>query len=227
MYFAELVRLLKLKCLSCHKLRIHANKVRYYLIRLKLLEMENIIEANQVIEMVQQLTNSGESVFEDENYDEKERRADSAIDIEKKLQYYEKRYQAYLNMKSTRKNQPASSSSSGSKPLKENNIYIHGLQRDLIDSFYKMVQALKKCENCGSFSPGFRKDGFSKIFQKPLSKKNQKSMIAMKKSYKVSFLLALSSFSYPCPCSSLIFSWNLSHSDCFGYLKSSRTRNGS
>jgi DNA-directed RNA polymerase I subunit RPA1 len=210
MYFAELVRLLKLKCLSCHKLRIHANKVRYYLIRLKLLEMENIIEANQVIEMVQQLTNNGESVFEDENYDEKERKADSAIDIEKKLQYYEKRYQAYLNMKSTRKNQPASSS--GSKPLKENNIYIHGLQRDLIDSFYKMVQALKKCENCGSFSPGFRKDGYSKIFQKPLSKKNQKSMIAMKKSYKVSVFLSFVHFS------SYIFRFLSSPTSSFPFL---------
>lgn len=192
MYFTELIRLLKLKCIVCHKFRLSMNKVRYYLIRLKLLEMENINEANSLMEFV----NPTEQLLEldKDEYEMKEQKADITMDIEKKLQFYEKRYEAFIRMKQTR--QQPSSSSSGKK-LQTTNTYIKSLQRELIDSFYKMVQAIKRCENCGSFSPGFRKDGANKIFQKPLSKKNRMSMSAMKKSYKVKeniFTFFLSSF---------------------------------
>eukprot|EP00599_Poterioochromonas_sp_BG-1_P015385 CAMPEP_0173163672 /NCGR_PEP_ID=MMETSP1105-20130129/20063_1 /TAXON_ID=2985 /ORGANISM="Ochromonas sp., Strain BG-1" /LENGTH=1735 /DNA_ID=CAMNT_0014083779 /DNA_START=216 /DNA_END=5426 /DNA_ORIENTATION=- len=140
--------------------------------------MESINDANLLMEFV----NPTEQLLDldKDEYDAKEQKADIANDIEKKLQFYEKRYEAFLRMKQTHK----SSSSSGSTKLQASNTYVKSLQRELIDSFYKLVQSIKRCENCGSFSPGFRKDGANKIFQKPLSKKNKMTMSSMKKSYK-------------------------------------------
>jgi DNA-directed RNA polymerase I subunit RPA1 len=172
MYFPELVRLLKLKCLCCHKFRIASTKVRHYLTKLKLLDMECIQEASQIME----LANPTDSLADDLDED-KEKREAMLFDVEKQLKDIEKRYQAFMH-----KRLKANSSSSTQK---DNNTYIKSLQREIIDGFNKLVQGIKRCENCGGFSPGFRKDGYAKIFQKPLSKKIQKSMSAMKKSYKV------------------------------------------
>ena len=38
------------------------------------------------------------------------------------------------------------------------------------------IVGVKKCENCGCYSNPFRKDGFAKIFQKPLPKKLKQLM---------------------------------------------------
>jgi len=45
------------------------------------------------------------------------------------------------------------------------------MQSRLIDEFMRSIMKSKKCENCGGFSPAFRRDGWAKIFQKPLPKK--------------------------------------------------------
>jgi DNA-directed RNA polymerase I subunit RPA1 len=43
------------------------------------------------------------------------------------------------------------------------------LRRILIKDFMAAISKAKKCDACGGVSPGFRKDGFVKIFEKPLS----------------------------------------------------------
>jgi hypothetical protein len=44
-------------------------------------------------------------------------------------------------------------------------------RREVVDEFMKIIGGMKKCENCGAFSPALRKDGYSKLFQKPLNDK--------------------------------------------------------
>jgi hypothetical protein len=87
-----------------------------------------------------------------------------AIDIEGKIRDVEKRYNNYLKRKGL---QPAG-------------LEIKTKQRAAIDTFLRSCVAAKKCENCGGYSPSYRKDGYSKIFQKPLSKKTQKAMQALR-----------------------------------------------
>ncbi len=53
-------------------------------------------------------------------------------------------------------------------------------QRQVIDAFYKAAMSAKRCENCQAFSPALRKDGYSKIFQKPLQKRLERAMSAMR-----------------------------------------------
>ncbi len=55
-------------------------------------------------------------------------------------------------------------------------LLIKNLQRDLIDVFQKAAIDAKRCENCSAFSPPIRKDGASKIFQKPIPMRQRKSM---------------------------------------------------
>ncbi|KAG5460181.1 MAG: hypothetical protein BJ554DRAFT_7802, partial [Olpidium bornovanus] len=43
--------------------------------------------------------------------------------------------------------------------------------RRAVNDFTRRLQAKNKCENCGAHSPKYRKDGYVKIFQKPLPKK--------------------------------------------------------
>lgn len=59
------------------------------------------------------------------------------------------------------------------------------LQREVLDAFQKASVAVKKCESCGAFSPSLRKDGYTKLFEKPLQKKQRKSMQGMKLKLKV------------------------------------------
>ncbi len=68
---------------------------------------------------------------------------------------------------------------------------IRKMQREVIDSFNKEAVACKRCDSCGSFSPPLRKDGSSKIFEKPLQKRLRKSMSGMKMSLKVIALFFL------------------------------------
>jgi hypothetical protein len=48
--------------------------------------------------------------------------------------------------------------------------YARNARRVLFSSFIKDSIAKKKCENCGVLSRAIRKDGYTKILQKPLSK---------------------------------------------------------
>ena len=71
------------------------------------------------------------------------------------------------------------------KLIKQDDVTYKTIQRSVIDNFFKTATAMKKCENCGAYSPAFRKDGFSKIFQKALPKRTQKIMRSMRKVLKV------------------------------------------
>ncbi|GMF82869.1 unnamed protein product [[Candida] boidinii] len=44
-------------------------------------------------------------------------------------------------------------------------------RKTVIHDFYKRILSRPKCENCGMYSPTFRKDGFSKIFENSLNAK--------------------------------------------------------
>ncbi len=52
------------------------------------------------------------------------------------------------------------------------------LRRNTCSMFLKAMPG-RKCENCKAISPGFRKDGFTKIFRIPLNAKQQKQMEAL------------------------------------------------
>jgi DNA-directed RNA polymerase I subunit RPA1 len=123
-------------------------RVENTLTKLKLLEMGEATTANEFDTLVQPAN----------ALDDTERILES--DLKAQLAVYRDRYKAFVRNK---KRAPA-------------NVYCKKIQRDVIESFKKACLATRKCENCGGISPTLRKDGFSKIFQKPLPKRGRKGM---------------------------------------------------
>lgn len=152
-------------------------KERFYLIRLKLLEMGDIQSSDQLLDLVAppQLFVEGEG---------KSKSKDTAIssDVESKLRQYERRFEIFQAKNKDKR--------------RDVNIQMKDKQRDLVDSFMKSVLATKRCENCGGFSPAFRKDASSKIFQKPLQKKQRKSMSVLRLKYSVRLVFMKNNYLY-------------------------------
>jgi DNA-directed RNA polymerase I subunit RPA1 len=158
--------------LHFYRLRLSSIKVRHALIKLKLLELGNVREYNSFDDIVTLPT-----VFEDID-------DEHASNLEEKLNVYERQYLQYITM-----NDQISKNNllnpNNKKRIKQNDVVIKTIQRSVIDKFLKDSVNIKKCENCGTFSNSFRKDGYSKIFQKPLPKRDANQNKAMKKKIKV------------------------------------------
>jgi hypothetical protein len=135
--------------------RLPAEKVSMALLKLKLLEIGEFQKCGELDNIV-----NTSSVFTDGEGD---------ITQTQILQQYEKIYDDFV---------------AGNKNLPSDSL-IMKLQREVIDSFNKEALACKQCDSCGAYSPSLRKDGTSKIFEKPLAKRLRKSMGGMKKSLKV------------------------------------------
>lgn len=118
--------------------------------------------SNQVMDIVNpsQLDWDGETTVDEK----KSFNIDHSAEI--KLKLFEKRYEKFAKK--------------AANYSQQSDLYIKTLQREIVDSLLKAATAAKRCETCGAFSPAFRKDGASKIFQKPLSKRHQKAMSALK-----------------------------------------------
>ena len=154
-----------------------SSRVRHTLIKLKLLELGNIAE----FESFDDLT-TVPVVFDDlENT--------HASDLEKKLAEYEKQYLQLVSRNQEIKRYNQNKPFVHQKKLsKQNDVTVKVMQRAVIDAFLKTAIGIAKCENCGSFSPGFRKDGFAKIFQKAMPIRMAKQMKAMRKKLQVGIL---------------------------------------
>ena len=134
-------------------------KSRYLLIKLKLLEMG---EVNNALELDDLLIPSQLEIGKEKVHDS---------NMQSELLLYEERYDIFKRNK---------------KASYRIDSYHKTLQSEAIDLFFKSNNAIKKCENCGAFSPSFRKDGFTKIFQKSLPKRIRNTMKTMKLQLKVS-----------------------------------------
>lgn len=84
----------------------------------------------------------------------------SEADIERELASYECQYDLYL----------------AGHPDRAVSMHTTNKLNELIEQFKKAASSQKRCENCKAYSPALRKDGFTKIFEKPLSKKLMKTM---------------------------------------------------
>lgn len=123
--------------------------------------MGEIAEAEQIMDAVapQSFFLDGEAGADKANEDR-----DPSVDVERRLTDIEKRYARFVKRK------------------KSNHVpdqYVKSLQQDLIDQCMKACLGAKKCETCSAFSPPFRKDGNTKIFQRPIPKRNRRSMEGM------------------------------------------------
>ena len=140
--------------------------VRHYKLRLQLLEMGDVAAARELTNISSNplLFNEMEGKSPDDTF------LDCSSEIEALFKRHEDRYEAYI-----------------SDPNKElPDTTARSMQQEVVDEFYKSASAIKKCENddCGCYSPAIRKDGYTKIFVRPLNKRLKRTMDARGKKYK-------------------------------------------
>lgn len=143
-----------------NRLRMSSLRSRMYLVRLKLLEMGEISAADHLFDEMQP------SILTEVDADEKSSKSSKvhAADTENRLKLYEERYNRYKKV----------------VVGKNVDTNIKAKQRKVIDEFQKAAIHIKQCENCGAYTAPFRKDGYTKIFQKPLQKRIKKSVAQTK-----------------------------------------------
>jgi 3-hydroxy-3-methylglutaryl CoA synthase len=158
--------------------------------------MGEILKAEQLMDIF-----NPRQLYLDDEIGTSKRKVDDPLESELILSKYEKQYENFVK-KQMNYEQKTKENPDLWKPLKTQNVYVKSLQRTLIEQFMKACAACKKCETCAAYSPGFRKDGNNKIFQKPFGKRQQTAMNQLKLKRKVSssnvIFLNLVQFSLNC-----------------------------
>ena len=148
-------------------------KVRYYLVKLKLLEMGDIANAMALQDILQ----PSQGIFEEDQ--ELNTDKNISLDAEQALRSFEQRYAVFASTHAHFSNVPgAEGHSDAPKQRRAADPYIKDLQAEVIEVFQKAAMAIKACENCGAHTAPLRKDGYTKLFQKPMPKRLRASMTA-------------------------------------------------
>jgi DNA-directed RNA polymerase I subunit RPA1 len=187
--FADLYQLVRSSCFCCHKLRMSKSKIWTYLAKLKLLEMDDVAAADDLDNSLLTSTLLSEMDQEEEEAQEasegnnsssgsvkatlakqKASQQQSALRRTEILEGVDKRYLSHLRANAV----------GGQKPP---SIHAKQKQRAVVTELTKDMHSTKKCNNCGEWSPGVRKDGYSKLFAKPLAKKYRRRSVVNKNLY--------------------------------------------
>lgn len=172
LFFSQMFVLLRSSCLYCHHFRLKSVEVHRFYCKLKLLQYGLVFEATEV----DNITLSGNILGKKEEVDDgdeaEEGEEDAAVSgkpvenadelIQKRNAYVEKSIRDAINQ-------------GRSTPAGVQTSSILDERKAVIHDFYKRILARPKCDNCGMFSPTFRKDGFVKIFETPLPEKKLES----------------------------------------------------
>lgn len=65
--------------------------------------------------------------------------------------------------------------------------HVKQYRKDVLHDFLRASMGATKCEACGAFSPSLRKDGHTKMFQRPLTQRARKAMNAMRMQLKSAY----------------------------------------
>ncbi|KAK9471333.1 uncharacterized protein V1510DRAFT_431410 [Dipodascopsis tothii] len=168
LFFSQLYILLRSTCLYCYSFRLKSLEVHRYACKLRLLQYGLITECKFVDDL-----RLAKSV--DDAADEEEAEIDAMVDpVGKKGAEKDKAAKAGEADLIRRRNKfvAAAISKAGKAAAYEHKTAaVLEARRTLIHEFMKLLLTRTKCDNCSMFSPSFRKDGVSKIFELPLKDK--------------------------------------------------------
>ncbi|KAG0223526.1 hypothetical protein BGW41_005462 [Actinomortierella wolfii] len=150
MFFPQMYQMLRSSCMFCHQFRMSKAETARYIAKLQLLARGRFLESKEVDAI---------SASKDETEDD--------MEVDGKVQgiseeAYIARVEAFVKKVLS---QPVET------PQDYKTTVVNEERKQVIADFYRKACHKRRCENCGSFSPSFRKDGYAKIFEKPLTKK--------------------------------------------------------
>jgi DNA-directed RNA polymerase I subunit RPA1 len=206
--FASVFQLVRSSCSCCHRLRLSNSHIWPYLAKLKLLEMDDVVGAEEIDDKLLPQTMFDGVDVEDGDGEEAEPEGEDlddtmAMDEAKGDSSEDERPRKKAPAQKRPSRRPgAGSSSSGvgrgafdSTPEPELDasailadvdsrfraycrrrnrrppgVFARNKQQEVIAAFNRECIKVKKCEVCGERSPTIRKDGYTKMFAKPLPK---------------------------------------------------------
>lgn len=169
LFFNQLYIYLRASCLYCHHFRLNFLAVNAYALKLKLLQYGLIDEAYKLDDIklsAVTLSNTQNKQDEDgveeaEEDDESNNKSNEADN--KKLMIKRKEYVDLCIAKALSEGRTTERGTFTAT--------VNAERKQLIHDFHKRLLSRPKCDNCGMYSPKFRKDGFTKIFETALNEK--------------------------------------------------------
>lgn len=166
LFFNQLYIYLRSSCLFCHHFRLKSSEVHLYACKLRLLQYALIDERYQIDNIrINQMVDEDEAEEGEEEADINGKTTNSS-GTQHALRELRRKRNEFVDM-------------AIAKALSEGRTTEHGTftatvndeRKALIHDFHKRLLSRPKCDNCGMFSPKFRKDGFTKIFETALTDK--------------------------------------------------------
>lgn len=158
MFFNQLYIYLRASCLYCHHFKLNALEVHKFKCKLNLIQYGLLLECVELDNMM--VKGSHENLEEDDDGD-----SSKGVD-EKAKQELKERRTLFVQTSIAKALSEGRTTESGIFTASVNEE-----RKQTIHDFYKRLLARPKCDNCGMFSPSFRKDGFTKIFENSLTDK--------------------------------------------------------
>ena len=158
-YIDTTLRLLRAKCIYCHRFRLPENKISMTVCQLRLLQY-GLVEAYTELQRYKlgskrkRSKDDGEAAEEEEDLDDLMERRETFV---------------RQSIREARKN-PGTFT-----PLAQNPIALQE-RKNVILNFLQEVALVKKCDYCAGISPSYRKDRAIKIFRLPLSQRAREEM---------------------------------------------------
>lgn len=158
LFFSQMFIFLRSLCLYCHQLRVAGMEKHKFLCRLRLVQYGLLLELQDL-----------EAIFarEDDNEEDEERiKTPDEVTRTKLISSRED----FVNECIAKALADSRTTAKGivSETVGEE-------RKNLIYTFYKRILSKRICGNCGMFSPSFRNDGYSKIFENDLTEKQKSS----------------------------------------------------
>ena len=167
LFFNQLYIYLRSSCLYCHHFRLNSLAVNAYALKLKLLQYGLIDEAYKLddikLDAVTLHKSHEEDGIEGENEEDNESDKKNSEADNKKLMIKRKEYVDLCIAKALSEGRTTERGTFTAT--------VNAERKQLIHDFHKRLLSRPKCDNCGMYSPKFRKDGFTKIFETALNEK--------------------------------------------------------
>ncbi|KAL8413861.1 hypothetical protein RB594_005194 [Gaeumannomyces avenae] len=165
-FMDQTLRLLRAQCAYCHKFRLRRTDIHRFVCLFRLLQYGLLAEArilDAMGETIPGLSTANRPRYEDESESEAEDESNLEDAVVRKRDSYVrkvlKRHRISIGEIRKGKHEGASE-----------------MRRELVKEFLRDIAKGRICASCQGISPTYRKDGFVKIFEKPLSSKEQAKM---------------------------------------------------
>lgn len=156
LFFNQMYIFLRASCLYCHRLRLGDLEKHQIMCKLRLIQYGLLLECQELESMIAKDSDSDE----DEG-------SSTKLDSDARQRIKQKREEFV--------------SECIAKALSEGRTTANGLvtetvgeeRKSTIQDFYRRILIKKKCDDCQMYSPSFRKDGYTKIFENELPEKQK------------------------------------------------------